>query len=58
MRWIVTGQVFLADGFDYEIEADTEAQARKIAKRQAYDDIWPEAEIQEVCINGSQEVES
>lgn len=57
MKWVVTGQVFLADGFDYEIEADTEARAREMALGRAKRTAWCDAEIQEVCINSVQKVE-
>lgn len=56
MKFIIEGQVFLADGFTYEIEAKDEAAARAAAKAQANEANWPNASINEVNITDVQQV--
>jgi len=52
-----TGQVFLADGFTWTIEAADAEAATKAAIARAMLCTWSSAEIQEVCINHTQEGE-
>lgn len=49
-KFRVTGTVHLADGFEWDIEAETEASAREAARRLAHEEAWSNADLQEVCL--------
>jgi len=52
--WNVIGSVFFANGFDLTVEADTEDEAREAAESLVRCGGYHlEAEIQEVCVQGS-----
>lgn len=55
-KYIITGQVFLVDGFTWTIEAANEKLAERRALARARLCTWSSAEIQEVCVNHIEEV--
>jgi conjugal transfer/entry exclusion protein len=58
-RWVISGTVYYADGFDFEIDAETEDQARAEAERiiETGDAYQPDPQLQEICIETVQVME-
>ena len=53
MKFNVVGQVFLADGFDYIVEANSAEEAEQIVRKMIEDEDagQPDPGLQEICIN-------